>query len=76
MVLTADYQGMASVAFVIKIRKHIDIYLALILVKMDIVWRNRVRESIELMALKHFFFVKSCSNAMLFREIGLFEEVR
>ena len=37
VIFTADNNGMASTAFVIKKGEHIDVYLVLILVQMDIV---------------------------------------
>ena len=76
MVLTANYQGMARAAFVIKNRKHIDYYLEMILVQMDIFWRDWLIDSVEMVALKHSVVVNSSSKAMLFWEIGLFEEVQ
>ena len=36
MSFAADHQWMASAAFVIKNRKHIDVYLKLILIEMNI----------------------------------------
>ena len=67
---------MANAAFVIKEGKHIDVYLELILVQVDIVWQ--IRQSVKMVALKHFFFVKSCSKAIAipFWEIDSFEKVK
>ena len=59
MVFTGNHQGMASSAFVIKEGKHIDVYLKLILIQMDIVRRDWVRESFVMVALEHLFFVKT-----------------
>ena len=50
---------MASAGFVIEIIKDIDVYLELILVQMDIVWLDWVRRCVEMVELKHFFFVKT-----------------
>ena len=70
---------MASAAFVIKKGKHIDVHLKLILIQMDIVWRDGVRQSVKMVALKHLFcFVKSRSIALVipFLEIDSFEKVK
>ena len=76
MVLPADYQGMASAALVIREAKHIDVYLQLIIVNIDIVFRDGVRQSVKMVALKHFFFIKSSSNAIAipFWESGSFKQ--
>ena len=42
MVFAADHQWMAGAAFVIKKRKHIDVYLNLIFIQMNIVGSNWV----------------------------------
>ena len=76
MVLTAYYQRMASAAFVVKEGKHIDVYLELILVQMNIVRRNWVRQSFEMVTLKHLFFVKTLLIAMLLWEFLAFEEIK
>ena len=64
MVFTANYQVMACAACLIKKGKHIDVYLELILIQMDIVRKNCVCNNVEMVAVKHFFFVNSRSNAM------------
>ena len=46
MGFTADHQRMASAAFVIEERKHIDLYRELKFVQMDIVRLNWVRECV------------------------------
>ena len=72
MVFAADLQWMASAAFVIKKQKHIDVYLKLIFIQMNIVGCNWVWDSIEIIAVKHFLLVTSRSSAMFifFWEIG------
>ena len=72
----ADHQRMASAAFINKKGEHIEIYLKLIFVQMDIVACDEVWESVEIMTLKHFVFVKNGSKAMLFWKIGSFEEIK
>ena len=70
---------MPSAAFVIiKEGKHIDDYLELILIQINIVWRYWVRQSVKMVALKHFFFVKSRSKAIAipFWEIDSFNKVK
>ena len=67
---------MASAAFVIKEGKHIDFYLELILVQMNIFRRDWVRQSFEMLTLEHFFFVKTCLIAMLLWETLSFKEVK
>ena len=62
---STDYQRMSSAAFVINKKEHIDIHLKLIFVQINIVGSNWVWESVEMVALKHFVFVTSCSKAML-----------
>ena len=57
VVFAGDYQWITSAAFVIKIRENIDVHLKLILVQVNIVGRDRVWEGVEMVALKHFFFV-------------------
>ena len=78
MGFAADHQWMASAAFVINNRKHIDVYLKLIFMQMNIVECNWVWDSIEIIAMNHFFFVTSRSNAMFIVcwEIGSFEKVK
>ena len=66
VVFAGDYQWMASVAFVIKIRENIDVHLKLILVHVNIVGRDSVWEGVEMGALKHFFCRESLEyNASL-----------
>ena len=69
---------MARTAFIIYKDKHIDIYLQLIRVQMDIVWRDWVRQIVKMMALKYFFFVNRRSKAIAisFWEINTFEKVQ
>ena len=57
VVFTADYQGMACAAFVIKEGEHINVHLELILVQMDIVEKDWVWDSIEMVTVKHLFFL-------------------
>ena len=76
MVLTVYYQRMASAAFVIKEGKHIDVYLELILVQMNIVRRNWVSQSFEMVTLEHLFFVKTRLITMLLWESLAYEEVK
>ena len=72
----ADHQKMASAAFVIKKGKHIDVHLKLILVQMNIVRRNLVRQSFEIVALEHLFLVKTRLIALTLWESLAFEEVK
>ena len=74
VIFTADYKWLASAACVIK-KENIYVYLELILVQVDIVRWDWVWKSIQILTVKHFFIVKSISTAMLFLEIGSFEEV-
>ena len=69
---------MPSAAFVIKEGKHIDVHLKLILIQMNIVWHYGVRQSVKMVALKHFFVVQSRSKAIAisFWEIGSFNKVK
>ena len=67
---------MASTTFLIKEREYIDVYLELIIVQMDIVWRDWVRQSFEIVAMEHFVFVKTRLIAMPFWELLAFEEVK
>ena len=76
VVFAADHQRMASAAFVIKKRKHIDVHLKLILAQMDIVRRDCVRQSFEMVALEHLFLEKTCLIAMPLWESLAFEEVK
>ena len=64
VVFTADHWKIASAAFVINKGKHIDVYLKLILLQMDIVWRDWVRQSFEMVAFEHLFLLKTCLIAM------------
>ena len=66
---------MASAAFVIKEVKHIDVHLKLIFVQVDIVRRDWVRQSFEMVAVEHLLFVKTRLIAMPFWESLPFEEV-
>ena len=59
VVFAADHQRITSAAFVIKKGKHIDAHLKLIVVQMDIVRRDWVRQSFEMVALEHLFLVKT-----------------
>ena len=59
VVFAADHQRITSVAFVIKKGKHIDAHRKLILVQMDIVRRDWVRPSFEMVALEYLFLVKT-----------------
>ena len=69
---------MPSAAFIIKEGKHIDVHLELILMQMNIVWRNGVRQSVKMVTYKHFFFVKIRSKAIAipFWEIYSFKKVK
>ena len=67
---------MASATFVIKKGKHIDVHLTLILVQMDIVRRDWVRQSFELVAMEQLFLVKTRLIAMPYWESLAFEEVK
>ena len=64
MGFAADNQWMASAAFVIKNRKHIDVYLKLIFIQMNIDGCNWAWDSIKIIAVKQFLFVTSRSNTM------------
>ena len=75
VVFAANHQRMVGAAFVIK-KKHINVYLKLILEKMDIVRRDWVRQSFEMVALEHLFLVKTRLIAMPLWESLAFEEVR
>ena len=67
---------MASAAFVIKEGKHIDVHLKLILIQMDIVRRDWVRNSFEMVALEHLFFLKTRLIAMPLWESIALKEVK
>ena len=65
---------MANAAFVINKGKHIDIYLKLILLQMDCVRRDWVRQSFETVAMEHLFLVKTRLIAMpLWESLALAE---
>ena len=59
-------------------RKHIDVYLKLIFIQINIDGCNWVWDSIEIIAVKHFLVVTSRSNTMFisFWKIGSFEKVK
>ena len=67
---------MASAAFIINKGKHIDVHLKLILVQMDIVRRDWVRQSFEMMESDHLFLVTTRLIAMFIWESLAFEEVK
>ena len=67
---------MASAAFVIKKEKHIDVHLKLIFVQIDIVPRDWVRQSFEMVAMQHLFLVKARLIAMPLWESFAFKEVK
>ena len=75
VVLATEYQGMASATFVIKEGKHIDVYLELVFIQMNIVWCDWVRKSVDMVANKHFIREKMLSLTMLFWELMAFEKV-
>ena len=62
--LYADYKGMPSAAFVIKNVKQIHVHLKLIFIYIDIVRENRLRKSIEMVALEDLIFVNNHLVAM------------
>ena len=66
VVFTADYQWMASAAFVSKEGKHIDVFRELILVQIEFVRQDGIRQSVKMVVLKHFFFVNSYSKQLPF----------
>ena len=75
VVLATDYKGMASATFVIKEGKHIDVYLELVYKQINIVWCNWVRNSVKMVANKHFIREKMLSLTMLFWVLIAFEKV-
>ena len=64
VVFTANHQRMATATFIIKKGKHIDVYLKLILVKMDIVRTYGIWKRVESVAVKHLSCVKTFTVCM------------
>ena len=64
-----DQYGMPSAPFVIKEGEHIYINVKLILVEMNIVWRNRVPERIEMIAGETFLFCNEWLACDVFIEV-------
>ena len=64
VVVATDCQRMSSATFIIKKGKHIEVHLEYILVQIDIVRTDWVREFVKIVALKYFFIVTSRSNAI------------
>ena len=62
VIFATDCQGMASAVFSIKKRKQIDVHLEQILVQMNIVGRDWVREIVKIVALKNFFCKESLES--------------
>ena len=54
IIFTTDHKRVPGKAFVIKVRKYIDIYQKLVFVKMYIIRTDWIRKGVETISSKHF----------------------